>query len=160
MFRISAHSSRGNATSSKQNIATDQQNSQVYTWILKYLVFKLIPVCSKLKFKFVTSIQLLGLKTTSHGKPDLKNWFLRSDLPYEVVFWPKKWILVANLNFNLLQTAISLKTKYFKILCMGVPRPATNEYYTPKKTSWYRDYMIRRILWYIEQYKSYGGSKL
>ena len=35
-------------------------------------VFRLSPVCSKFKFKFFAGIQLFGLKTTSHGKPDLK----------------------------------------------------------------------------------------
>ena len=42
------------------------------------------------KFKFSPGIQLFGLKTTSHGKPDLKNSFLRSDLPCEVVIRQKK----------------------------------------------------------------------
>ena len=37
------------------------------------LVFRLSPVCSKLKQKFFVDIQLFGLKTTSHGKFDLKN---------------------------------------------------------------------------------------
>ena len=37
------------------------------------LVFRLSPVCSKFKFKFFAGIQLFGLKTTSHGKSDLKN---------------------------------------------------------------------------------------
>ena len=50
------------------------------------LVFRLIPVCSKFKFKFSASIKLFGLKTTSHGKSDLKNKFFRSGLPCEVVF--------------------------------------------------------------------------
>ena len=39
------------------------------------LVFRLIPVCSELKFKFSVGIQLFDLKTTSHGKSDLKNQF-------------------------------------------------------------------------------------
>ena len=42
------------------------------------LVFRLSLVCSK--FKFSAGIQLFGMKTTSYGKPDLKNSFLRSDL--------------------------------------------------------------------------------
>ena len=42
------------------------------------LVFRLSLVCSK--FKFSASIQLFGMKTTSYGKPDLKNSFPRSDL--------------------------------------------------------------------------------
>ena len=42
------------------------------------LVFRLGLVLSK--FTFSAGIQLLGLKTTSHGKPDLKNSFSRSDL--------------------------------------------------------------------------------
>ena len=54
------------------------------------LVFRLSPVCSKFRFKFSAGIQLFGLKTTSHGKPDLKNSFLRSDLPCEVVIRQKK----------------------------------------------------------------------
>ena len=53
------------------------------------LVFRLSPVCSKLKQKFFMDIQLFGLKTTSHGKFDLKNEFLRSDIPCAVVFRPK-----------------------------------------------------------------------
>ena len=51
------------------------------------LVFRLSLVCGK--FTFSAGIQLFGLKTTSYGKPDLKNSFLRSDLPCEVVFRPK-----------------------------------------------------------------------
>ena len=42
------------------------------------LVFRLSLVCSK--FKFSAGIQLFGMKTTSYGKPDLKNSFPRSDL--------------------------------------------------------------------------------
>ena len=34
-------------------------------------------------------IQFFGQKTTSQGKSDLKNSFLRSNLPCEVVFRPK-----------------------------------------------------------------------
>ena len=41
------------------------------------LVFRLNLVCSKFKFKSSASIQLFGLKTTSHVKYDLKNSFLR-----------------------------------------------------------------------------------
>ena len=41
------------------------------------LIFRLGLVCSKLTFS--AGIQLFGLKTTSHGKPGLKNSFLRSD---------------------------------------------------------------------------------
>ena len=51
------------------------------------LVFRLSLVCSK--FKFSAVIQLFGLKTTSHGKSDLKNQFFRSGLSCEVVFRPK-----------------------------------------------------------------------
>ena len=40
------------------------------------LVFRLSPVCSKFKFMLSAGIQLFGLKTTSHGKSDLKNSFL------------------------------------------------------------------------------------
>ena len=40
------------------------------------LVFRLSLVCSKFKLKFFVVIQLFGLKTTSHGKYDLKNEFL------------------------------------------------------------------------------------
>ena len=36
------------------------------------LVFRLSPVCSKFKFMLSVGIQLFGLKTTSHGKSDLK----------------------------------------------------------------------------------------
>ena len=50
------------------------------------LVFRLSLVCSNFKFKFFAVIQLFGLKTTSHVKSDLKNEFLRSGLPCEVVF--------------------------------------------------------------------------
>ena len=53
------------------------------------LVFMLSPVCCKFKFTLSAGIQPFGLKTTSHGKPDLKNSFSRSDLPCEVVFRPK-----------------------------------------------------------------------
>ena len=51
------------------------------------LVFRLNLVYGK--FTFSAGIQLFGLKTTSHGKPNLKNSFLKSDLPCEVVFRPK-----------------------------------------------------------------------
>ena len=47
------------------------------------LVFRLSQVCSK--FKFSVGIQLFGLKTTLHGKPDLKNSFSRSDLRHSEV---------------------------------------------------------------------------
>ena len=47
------------------------------------------PVCRKFKFKFFVGIQLFGLKTTSHGKSDLKNEFFRSGLPFEVASRPK-----------------------------------------------------------------------
>ena len=50
------------------------------------LDFRLSLVCSKLKFKFFVGVQLFDLKTTSHGKFDLKYEFLRSGLPCEVVF--------------------------------------------------------------------------
>ena len=59
------------------------------------LVNRLSPVCSKFKFIFSVGTQLFGLKTTSHGKSDLKNSYLMSDLPCEVVFRPKSeypWI--------------------------------------------------------------------
>ena len=42
------------------------------------LVFRLSLVY--IKFKFSAGIQLFGMKTTSYGKPDLKNSFPRSDL--------------------------------------------------------------------------------
>ena len=48
------------------------------------LVFRLSMVCSRLKFKFSTGVQFSSLKTTSHGKPDLKYSFLRSDLSCEL----------------------------------------------------------------------------
>ena len=42
------------------------------------------------KFKFSMGILLLVLKTTPHGKPDLKNTFMGSDLPcFTMVFRPK-----------------------------------------------------------------------
>ena len=41
-------------------------------WYKLSLVFRLSPVCSRFKFKFFAAIQLFGLKTTSHGKSDLK----------------------------------------------------------------------------------------
>ena len=53
------------------------------------MVFRLNLVLSMVKFKFSVCIQIFGLKTTSHGKPDLISSFLRSDLPCEVVFRPK-----------------------------------------------------------------------
>ena len=39
------------------------------------MVFRLSTVWSKFKFMLPMGIQLFGLKTTSHGKPDLKNEF-------------------------------------------------------------------------------------
>ena len=53
------------------------------------LVFRLSLVLSMVKFMLPMGIQLFGLKTTLHGKSDLKNSFLRSGLPCEVVFRPK-----------------------------------------------------------------------
>ena len=50
------------------------------------LVFRLCLVCSK--FKFSAGIQLFALKTTSHGKSDLKKESFKSDLPCEMVFRP------------------------------------------------------------------------
>ena len=50
------------------------------------LFFRLSPVFSKFKFMLLVDIQLFGLKTTSHGKSDIKYEFLMSDLPCEVVF--------------------------------------------------------------------------
>ena len=41
----------------------------------------------------------------------LKNLFFRSGLSFEVVFRPKSWIPVENLNLYLLQTYLSLKTR-------------------------------------------------
>ena len=45
---------------------------RVRAWYKLSLVFRLSLVLSMVKFKFAESIQLLGLKTTSHGKSDLK----------------------------------------------------------------------------------------
>ena len=70
------------------------------------LVIRLITVCSKFKFMFSAGIQVFGLKTTSHGKSDLKTHILRSDLPCEVVFRPRSFIPSENMNLNLLQTVI------------------------------------------------------
>ena len=53
------------------------------------LVFSLCPVCSKFKFMLSAGIQLFGLKTTSHGNSYLKNEFLKTILPCEMVFRPK-----------------------------------------------------------------------
>ena len=53
------------------------------------LVFRVSTFCSMFKFMLSVGIQLFGLKTISHGKPDFKNSFLRSDFPFEVVFRPK-----------------------------------------------------------------------
>ena len=75
------------------------------------LVFRLSPVFSKFRFMFSVGIQLFGLKTTSHGKSDLKNHILKSHLPCDMVFRPKSWIPEENLNLNLLKTGLSLKTR-------------------------------------------------
>ena len=53
------------------------------------MVLRLSLVLSMVKFKFSAYIQFFGLKTTSHGKSDLKNELIRSGLPCEVVFRPK-----------------------------------------------------------------------
>ena len=53
------------------------------------LVFRLSLVCSRIKYKFFAGILLFGLKTTSHGKSNLKNEFFRSSLPGKVVFRPR-----------------------------------------------------------------------
>ena len=37
-------------------------------------LFRLSPLCSNFKFIFSVDIQFFGLKTTSHGKSDLKIW--------------------------------------------------------------------------------------
>ena len=59
------------------------------------VVFRFNPVCSKFKLKFSTISQFFGLKTSSHGKPDQKNEFLRSG--YHV-----KWS-AENMNFTMLK---------------------------------------------------------
>ena len=66
------------------------------------LVFRLSLVYSKFTLKFSAGVQLFGLKTTSHGKLDLKNEFFRSGLPCEVVYRPKS--LINAENMNLLET--------------------------------------------------------
>ena len=53
------------------------------------LIFRFSLVCSIFKFKFSGDIKFFSLKTTSHGKSDLKNSFFGSDLPNHVVFRPK-----------------------------------------------------------------------
>ena len=53
--------------------------------------------------------QFLGLKTTFHGISDLRWHILRSDLPF-TVYRPKSLIPAENMNLNLLQTGLSLKT--------------------------------------------------
>ena len=60
--------------------------------------------------QFSAGIKFLGLKTTLNGKPDLKNWFLRSDLLCEVVFRPKMWIPTENLYLTMVKSRLSLKT--------------------------------------------------
>ena len=67
------------------------------------LVFRVSTFCSMFKFMLSVGIQLFGLKTISHGNPDFKNSFLRSDFPCEVVFRPKSWIPADNINSNLLK---------------------------------------------------------
>ena len=93
------------------------------------MVFRLSLVCSKFKFMFSAGIQFFGLKTTSHGKPDLKNWFLRSDLPCEVVFRPKSWIPAENMNLNLLQTRLSLKTRLDLYLALSLTKKILNFFF-------------------------------
>ena len=75
------------------------------------MVFRLSRVFSKLNFMLSAGIQLFVLKTTSHGKSDLKNEFFRSDLTCEVVLRPKSLIPAENFNLILLQTRLSLKTR-------------------------------------------------
>ena len=87
------------------------------------LVFRLSPVCSKFKFMLSVGIQLFGLKTTSQGKSDHKNAFLRSGFPCEVVFRPKSWILV---NVNLMQTGLSLKTTLSLYLVLTLTQKITS----------------------------------
>ena len=56
-----------------------KKNFEIFFWVrvrTRYklsLVFRLSLVCSKFKFMLSVGIQLFGLKTTPHGKPDLKN---------------------------------------------------------------------------------------
>ena len=53
------------------------------------LVFRLSTFFCKFELMLSAGIQLFGLKTTSNGKSDLKNEFLKSGLPCEMVFRPK-----------------------------------------------------------------------
>ena len=72
-----------------------KKNFEIFFWFRVWarykssMVFRLSLVLSMVKFMLPMGIQLFGLKTTSHGKSDLENSFLRSGLPCEVVFRPK-----------------------------------------------------------------------
>ena len=72
-----------------------KKNFKIFLWVrvrARYkpsLVFRLSPVFSKFKFMLSMGIQFFVLKTTSHGKSDLKNSYLMSEIPCEVVFRTK-----------------------------------------------------------------------
>ena len=51
--------------------------------------FQAQPCFQQVQIHVIHGYSLFGLKTTSHGKSDIKYEFLRSDLPCEVVFRTK-----------------------------------------------------------------------
>ena len=46
--------------------------------------------------------------------------------------------------------AVVIFLLYVEPLCMGVPRPATDDYYTPKKTLSSREMALKAVLYYVQ----------
>ena len=121
------------------------------------LVFRLSPVCSKFKFKFSAGVQLFGLKTTSHGKLDLKNEFLSLGLPCEMVFRQKSCILAENLNLNLLQTGLSLKTRLELYLALILTQKKFLNLFSKNQMHHYTHSPRKRTAWCVNICPRKGG---
>ena len=87
------------------------------------LVFRLSPVCSKFKFKFLAGIQLFGMKTTLHDKSDHKMNFLGQ--VYKV-----KWFSGQKVEYPQTSSNIQVfkKAKYKILLVIKLLRNTTGHY--------------------------------
>ena len=68
------------------------------------------------------AIQVFGLKSTSHGKCDLKNSYFEVRLTMWKGFQAKNGISMENMNLNLLQTGPSLKTRLSLYLALTLTK--------------------------------------
>ena len=84
--------------------------------------FQAQPCFQQVQVHVIHGYSLFGLKTTTHGKSDIKCEFLRPDLPCEVVFRTKSWIPADNMSLNLLKTGLSLKTSLSLYLALTLTK--------------------------------------